>query len=150
MAAADLSESAALLIAFLNSDIVGAHRDAYGGEADASAVDRALSLFLKEPALGFVWIARNDEALVGLAVVCLTVSTNIGGIVAKLPDVVVTPRERGRGIGALLMNSLRDELRRSNVRRIDLGVHDDNVDARRFYERLGFVANHEIGMSWVL
>lgn len=150
MEAVDLAETSVLLTSFINSDVVGAHRDVYGGDADASAVDRALALFLEHPNMGFVWIAREGSALVGLAVVCLAVSTNIGGLVAKLPDVVVAASQRGRGIGALLMTSLADELRAAKVRRIDLGVHDDNSGARRFYERLGFAANHEIGMSLVL
>jgi len=42
------------------------------------------------------------------------------------------------------------ELRAIGVGRVDLGVHDKQHSRTRFYERLGFVSNHETGMALVL
>ena len=45
---------------------------------------------------------------------------------------------RGQGVGTALMEQLKAELKRNHVMRIDVAVHLDNPEARRFYEKLGF------------
>lgn len=146
----DRAEAAALLAHFVRSDSIAPHSHAYGGAGDDLAIHRALTLFFERPDLGFTWLTFDDLRLVGLTTVCFAISTNLGAIVAKVPDVVVTERARSRGIGRFIMETLARELRSVGVGRIDLGVHEGNDGARRFYERVGFVDNHESGMSLVL
>lgn len=146
----DQAEAAVLLASLIHSDHVAEHSAAYGGAGEDAAIRRALRLFLDRPELGFTWLTVEDSMVVGLITVCFAVSTNLGAIVAKLPDFVVTADARRRGVGRFMMASLVEELRRMKVGRVDLGVHETNDGARRFYERLGFIANHELGMSLVL
>jgi GNAT superfamily N-acetyltransferase len=150
MQGADRDAVLELLCRFLRGDEVGAHADAYGGTADAAAVLRALELFEDNPAIGFVWVALDGEAIVGVITVCFTISSNLGSLVAKIVDFVVAEHARGKGVGRMLLHSLIAELSPSGVGRIDLGVHDSNVGARRFYERVGFRQNYELGLSLLL
>jgi GNAT superfamily N-acetyltransferase len=150
MGAADTRGAEALFLAFLESD--PHYRDVAGvyGDAGPAALRRALALFVERPELGFVWMARHGDEVVGCCVVCHAISTSRGGLVAKLDDVNVKPGLEGRGIGTAMIDSLKEELRRICVSRIDTATHFDNPGARRFYERHGFASLREERMSCLL
>jgi ribosomal protein S18 acetylase RimI-like enzyme len=146
----DRVAAAALLASLIQGDGIAEHSAAYGGAGDDAAIERAFKLFLDRPDLGFIWLTLRESKPVALVTVCFVVSTNLGGLVAKIPDFVVSTDARRQGIGRLTMASLVEELRPLGVGRIDLGVHDNNSKARAFYDSLGFISNHEVGMSLVL
>jgi len=146
----DIDGCIALLARLVRGEGIAEHARAYGGAGDDASIERALGLLIDRPALGFGWLVEEAGALVAVATVCFVVSTNIGAIVARVPDLVVTEEARGQGVGAFTIASLAAELRAQGIARLDLGVHDNNSAARRFYERLGFVTNHETGMALVL
>jgi len=52
-------------------------------------------------------------------------------------DLYVRQGARGRGIGKLLMNAVGDIAQREGIKRVAWSVHKKNLDAIRFYERLG-------------
>lgn len=108
------------------------------GDGGAQALDRALDLFLARPEIGFVWLARVADDVVGACVVCYAISTSRGGLVAKLDDVTIDGTWRGRGVGTAMLASLIAHLRRLGIGRIDTACHRDNVAAWRFYARHGF------------
>jgi ribosomal protein S18 acetylase RimI-like enzyme len=74
----------------------------------------------------------------------------MGSVVAKLDDVSVKPDRRGSGVGTELLNQLKDQLRKEAVTRIDVAVHLENPQARRFYEKSGFVPLHEERLSCLI
>ena len=57
----------------------------------------------------------------------------------------LTPRAQGRGHGARMMGALLAALRRAGSPGTFLQMHESNVRARRFYERLGFRQLHGVG-----
>ncbi len=150
MGAADVGGAEVLFRAFLAND--EHYRDVAGiyGDAGPEALRRALALFIDRPELGFVWVAREGDDVVGCCVVCYAISTSRGGLVAKLDDVNVKPGLEGRGIGGAMIESLKQELRRIGVSRVDTATHLDNPGARRFYERHGFASLREERMSCLL
>jgi ribosomal protein S18 acetylase RimI-like enzyme len=48
------------------------------------------------------------------------------------------------------VDQLKQQLRKESVMRIDVGVHLENPEARKFYERLGFVALNEERLACVI
>jgi ribosomal protein S18 acetylase RimI-like enzyme len=74
----------------------------------------------------------------------------MGAVVAKLDDVSVKEDRRGQGTGTALLEQLKEQLRKESVTRIDVGVHLKNPEARRFYEKLGFVALNEERLACVI
>ena len=150
MARPDLEAAEGLFRAFLEQDAHYLDVASVYGDAGPEALHRALELFLEKPELGFVWMARRGNEVVGCCVVCYAISTSRGAIVAKLDDVNVKPGLEGQGIGSAMMASLKDELRRVRVERIDTATHFDNPGARRFYERHGFASLREERMSCLL
>lgn len=53
-------------------------------------------------------------------------------------DISVRPQYRGQGIGALLLQTLLDDLRGQGFSQVSLSVDRDNDGARSLYERFGF------------
>jgi ribosomal protein S18 acetylase RimI-like enzyme len=49
-----------------------------------------------------------------------------------------------------LIDQLKEQLRKEAVTRIDVAVHIENPEARRFYERAGFVALNEERLSCLI
>ena len=150
MAAGDIATAEELFLAFLQADPHYLEVAAVYGDAGPEALRRALHLFVDKPELGFVWMVRSGSDVVGCCVVCYAISTSRGALVAKLDDVNVRPGLEGRGVGSKMMESLKAELRRIGVERIDTATHFDNPGARRFYERHGFASLHEERLSCLL
>lgn len=82
--------------------------------------------------------AGADGAPVGFALVTLRPTPYHDGPLAQLEELYVVPPVRGTGTGTLLMTSLIDLARDLEVGELHINVDEVDVDARRFYERLGF------------
>jgi len=150
MGAADVSDAFQMLSDFLGADEhYLASSEAYG-DLGLKGLNNALDLFLERPELGFVWMAFDDQGVAGICVVCNAISTSMGAVVAKLDDVSVKADRRGAGIGTALLDQLKEQLRREAVTRIDVAVHMDNPEAKRFYEKAGFVALNEERLSCLI
>jgi ribosomal protein S18 acetylase RimI-like enzyme len=150
MTADDVPDAFAMLGTFLTEDehYLASSR-AYGDRGTEALMD-ALDLFLARPELGFVWMAYDDEDVAGICVVCYAISTSLGAVVAKLDDVSVKEGTRGKGVGTAMIEQLKEELHKHHVRRIDVAVHNDNPQAKRFYEKLGFAALNEERLACVI
>jgi len=74
----------------------------------------------------------------------------MGSVVAKLDDVSVKADRRGKGVGSEMLQLLKEQLRKEAVTRIDVAVHLQNPEARRFYEKMGFVALNEERLSCII
>jgi ribosomal protein S18 acetylase RimI-like enzyme len=127
-----------VLTEFLSDDPHYLASRAVYGDAGPAATRAALELFLERPELGFVFVARRGDDVVAACVVCYAISTSRGGLVAKLDDVTVRRSALGQGVGTIMLDALKRELRARGVSRIDIGCHRDNDGAWRFYERQGF------------
>ncbi len=150
MGAADVRDAFQMLSEFLTADehyLASSH--AYG-DLGVRGLNDALDLFLERPELGFVWMAYDENGAAAICVVCYAISTSMGAVVAKLDDVSVKEDRRGKGIGSKLLGQLKEQLRREGVTRIDVAVHLENPEARRFYEKIGFVALNEERLAWVI
>lgn len=150
MTAADVSDAFEMLRAFLNEDEHYRASSAAYGDRGVQGINDALDLFLEQSELGFVWMAYDENGVAGICVVCYAISTSMGAVVAKLDDVSVKANRRGQGIGTALLKQLKEQLKRESVARIDVAVHVDNPEARRFYEAVGFAALNEERLACVI
>lgn len=125
--------------------------------ADARSVAELLDAFNREfatPTPGpDVLAARLRTLLAGAAVVAflsgeppvavalVTLRPNIwyDGPVALLDELYVVPSLRGRGIGSALLALVEKVARQRSAELLEVNVDGDDTDARRFYERHGYV-----------
>jgi GNAT superfamily N-acetyltransferase len=150
MTAADVSDAFEMLSAFLTEDEHYLASSAAYGDRGLRGLNDAFYLFLERPELGFVWMAHDDRGVAGICVVCYAISTSLGTVVAKLDDVSVQADRRGTGVGTAMVEQLKEELRSQSVMRIDVAVHLENPQAKRFYEKLGFQALNEERLACVI
>ncbi len=150
MTAPDVTDAFSMLSDFLGGDEHYRASSAAYGDRGIQGLNDALYLFLEHPDLGFVWMAYDETGVGGVCVVCYAVSTSMGSLVAKLDDVSVKADRRGTGIGTALLEQLKEQLRKESVTRIDVAVHVGNLEARRFYEALGFVGLNEERLAYVI
>jgi ribosomal protein S18 acetylase RimI-like enzyme len=150
MGAADVRDAFEMLSNFLSADEhYLASSQAYG-DLGMKGLNDALDLFLERPELGFVWMAFDEQGAAAICVISYAISTSMGSVVAKLDDVSVKEDRRGKGVGTELVEQLKEQLRKESVTRIDVAVHMDNPDARRFYEKTGFLRLNEERLSCVI
>lgn len=65
-----------------------------------------------------------------------------GSLVCQVESVRVASASRGHGIGTALMRWIVDDARARGCARVELTSNAARVEARRFYERLGFLPTH--------
>ena len=124
--------------------------------ADAPVVARLLHDFNVEfetPTPGVAFLARRCAQLIadeemtvllagepaeGIAVLRFRPAIWSESLDAYLEELYVVPDRRGQGVGGALMEAAMSLARERGAGRMDINVDEEDVDARRFYERLGF------------
>lgn len=130
--AGDLAAVAALLA---DDDIARA-------PAAAADLRPAFAAIMASPDNEF-WVGERDGALVACAQLTLIPGLGRGGGWRAQIEAVRTARaRRGEGIGAALIGVLLARARERGADLAQLTSDARRADARRFYERLGFVASH--------
>ncbi|OUZ08579.1 GNAT family N-acetyltransferase [Aeromicrobium sp. PE09-221] len=95
----------------------------------------------------FVLLSGPPADPTGYAVVTLRPTVYCDGPLAVLDELYVVPSLRGGGIGTMLLRRAVDEVIARGGGEMHINVDEIDVDARRFYERHGFV-NIEPGTDY--
>jgi [ribosomal protein S18]-alanine N-acetyltransferase len=85
-----------------------------------------------------VYVARDDGALAGFLILCMT-----GAFVGYVQTVLVHPDQRGQGIGSRLLEFAEQRILRESPN-VFMCVSSFNDAARRLYERLGYTVVGEL------
>jgi ribosomal protein S18 acetylase RimI-like enzyme len=135
------------IIALLADDDIGAQRESAGPllpeyERAFAAIDANADELLV--------VACIDGDVVGtLQLTLLHHLSHRGSVRAQIESVRVAGALRGRGVGHQLLEWTLAYARERGARLAQLSTDKSRVDARRFYESLGFHATHE-GMKLAL
>ncbi len=134
-----------------DAEIVTRLQIAFGDEFDdpAPPFDVLLPRFrrlLADPA-AFVLLAGDRADPLGYALVTLRPTVYTDGPLAVLDELYVRPARRGETIGTALLTRAIDEVLARGGGEMHINVDEVDTDARRFYERHGFV-NIEPGREY--
>jgi GNAT superfamily N-acetyltransferase len=135
------------LVAMLADDPLGAEREADDG--DLTPYRRAFDLVDADPAHVLLVAVDGDDVVGTLQLSVLPGLARRGASRGQIEAVRVAAAARGRGLGAAMIGWAVEESRRRGCGLVQLTTDKSRTDARRFYERLGFVASHE-GMKLAL
>ena len=80
----------------------------------------------------FVYVLTVDDKIIAYTVYYLTPPES------ELPDIVVAPSHRNKGIGKTLLTKSFEELKSRGVDTVFLEVREQNIAAQRLYTSLGF------------
>jgi GNAT superfamily N-acetyltransferase len=135
------------LVAMLADDPLGAGREADDG--DLTSYRRAFDLVDADPAHVLLVAVDGDDVVGTLQLSVLPGLARRGASRGQIEAVRVAAGARGRGLGAAMIGWAVEESRRRGCGLVQLTTDKSRTDARRFYERLGFIASHE-GMKLAL
>jgi ribosomal protein S18 acetylase RimI-like enzyme len=99
---------------------------------------RGLRMILDNPALGRLFVLRDENNVAGMANALVTVSTAEGGRVLLLEDVIVRSEYRGKSLGRKLVEHVLAWAKVQGLTRVTLLADKDNTAALDFYRKLGF------------
>ncbi|RCV51831.1 GNAT family N-acetyltransferase [Marinitenerispora sediminis] len=127
------------IVALLADDELGATRES---PHDLAPYREAFAEIDADPRQ-FLAVAERGGRTVGtLQLTFLPGLSHRGGTRAQIEAVRIAGDARGRGLGTVLISWAVEEARRRGCRMVQLTSDAGRVDARRFYERLGFTASH--------
>jgi GNAT superfamily N-acetyltransferase len=131
------------IVELLAADQLGANRDGAAGQGDLEPYLCAFRLVDADPA-HLLLVAVDDGSVVATMQLSLLPGlARRGALRAQIEAVRVRADHRSRGLGAALFGWAIAEARRRGCALVQLTTDKSRTDARRFYERLGFVASHE-------
>lgn len=81
-----------------------------------------------------VFVAENNESVIGMATVQLIISTAEGGPAMLVEDVIILPEYRGQGIGSKLLFSVGQWGYQRGAKRMQLLADKTNTAALHFYK----------------
>lgn len=106
-------------------------------------------MIVNQPNTGNIFVARQGGDVVGMVSLLYTVSTALGGRVARLEDMVVSPTARNAGVGTALLSKAIEFAHSQGCKRITLMTDRDNEAAQRFYKKHGFAASTMMPMRLI-
>ena len=127
------------IVAMLADDPLGAAREDLG---DPRTYDAAYDRVVADPGQHLL-VAEREGTVVGtLQLSVIPGLSRRGATRSVIEGVRVARTERGTGLGTELVTWAVEESRRLGCTLVQLTSDASRTDARRFYERLGFVASH--------
>lgn len=131
------------IVALLADDPLGATRESTADLAPYMEAFAAVDADASELLLVLVEDTEGAE-VIGTMQLSFLPGLSLGGATrAQIEAVRVRDDRRGRGLGEQMFERAAGEARRRGCSLLQLTTNKSRGDARRFYERLGFVASHE-------
>jgi ribosomal protein S18 acetylase RimI-like enzyme len=138
-------EDVAAIVRLLADDMLGAQRELVEDPV-APAYLRAFDEMASQPGNELLVAVKDDEVIGCLQLTIATGLSRRGMRRALLEGVRVSAKHRGARVGEQLVLDAIARARAAGCGLVQLTSDASRVDARRFYERLGFEATH-IGMK---
>jgi GNAT superfamily N-acetyltransferase len=129
------------IVALFADDPIGGH----GDTTDQQALPEYHAAFARIAASAneTLYVAEFDGEVVGTFQTVITTTLTGRGASNMIIEAVQTRADqRGRGIGAAMIDHAIEEARRQGVRLVQLTSNAARKDAHRFYQRLGFAPSH--------
>jgi ribosomal protein S18 acetylase RimI-like enzyme len=114
------------------------------------AHEKGLRLILEEPSRGRILVLRNDERIIGMVNLLITISTAMGGFALLMEDVIVHPEHRGQGCGSLLIDEVLEFARQRGFKRVTLLADKLSAQSQAFFQNHGFEFSHLIPMRYIV
>ncbi|MBY0488623.1 MAG: GNAT family N-acetyltransferase [Gemmatimonadaceae bacterium] len=136
------------VVAMLADDALGAARERSETPLPASYAD-AFAAMEQQGGNELLIGEINGEVVACLQLIILPGISLQGATRAQIEGVRVASTHRGQRLGEALVREAMARARNAGCTMMQLSSNVSRTDARRFYERLGFVASH-IGMKCAL
>jgi GNAT superfamily N-acetyltransferase len=137
------------IVRMLADDALGALRESYSDPLLKSYHDAFMRIDA-DPNQELIVVEDETGEVVGtLQLSHISYLAHQGGLITQVEAVRVRSDKRGEGIGEKMFGWAIHRAKEKGARVVQLTTDKRRPDAKRFYERLGFVASHE-GMKFKL
>lgn len=130
------------IVALLADDFLGARREVLQQPLPETYFT-AFAAIDADPNNELVVVEAAGEVIAVLQLTFISYLLNQGGMRALVEGVRVASKHRGQGIGEKLFAWAIERATRKGCCMLQLSTDKQRSDAKRFYERVGFVASHE-------
>ena len=113
---------------------------------DREVQERGIRLILEQPSRGRIAVVRNKDQIFGMVNMLFTISTERGGFVILMEDVVIHPHHRGQGYGSMLLDHVVEFGRQKEFLRITLLTDKISAESQEFFKKHGFEYSNMIPM----
>lgn len=103
--------------------------------------------FLADESLGKAYLVEQENEVIGYIILTLGYSLEYRGRDAFIDELYIRPTHRGKGIGTQTLAFAEDACRDLGVRVLHLEVDFENLDAQRFYHRVGYQRHNRFLMT---
>ena len=117
---------------------------------DREVQERGLRLILEQPSRGRIVVVRNDDQIFGMVNMLFTISTERGGFVILMEDVVIHPHHRGQGYGTMLLDHVIEFAEQKKFLRITLLTDKISAESQEFFRKQGFAYSNMIPMRYII
>lgn len=100
--------------------------------------EKSVERLLSDRTLGEIWLIRKSNHLIGYIALCFGYSIEFGGREVVIDEFYVEALERGMGVGAEVLERLKELVRAHDVGAILLEVGQKNNRAKSLYVKSGF------------
>lgn len=121
-----------------------------GFQLPEEAAARTFVALFDDPRLGRIWLMEQETEAVGYLVLTVGYSMEFGGLRGFVDDFFVRPAARGKGLGAMALEAVRQSCQQLGIRALLVETGPDDHPARRLYARAGFTANGRVLLSQAL
>lgn len=111
------------------------HTDAVNAPVPPENYEATFNEFIHSDAYLKCYIFECEGTPCGFALLSKTFSQEAGGVSVTIEEIYIEEAYRGRGLATAFFTYLKEQ---PGVMRLRLEVEDDNVGAKRLYERMGF------------
>lgn len=107
----------------------------------SSSLSNAVDGFFAEPRRGRILVARNDQIVIGVAVLSYTWTLERGGQTCWLDELYVQPQWRTHGLGTALVRKAIEITTKDGCIAMELEVESSHERAANLYKREGFLVH---------
>ena len=105
---------------------------------DEEKQTRGLGMILENPAIGQIFVLKEEDYIIGMVSFLWSVSMALGEKVAWLEDMVIDPAFQHKGYGKHLLKEALLEMKKATCKRVTLLTDATNIPAQTLYSHLGF------------
>ena len=98
---------------------------------------------INDRSLGGIWLVYSHDIPVGYIALCFGYSLEFSGREATVDEFYIMPEYRGKGLGTQVLEFIKAEAEKYDVKVLHLEVARSNKKARKLYAQAGFTAREK-------
>ncbi|NER78181.1 MAG: GNAT family N-acetyltransferase [Leptolyngbya sp. SIO1D8] len=120
--------------------LVGAYHEFEHLESTEVERESVIRKLLQNPEFGGIWLIYSCDELTGYIAICRGYSLEFGGFDAFIDEFFIKEKFRGKGIGTKVLEIIKLEAKKLEIKALHLEVARDNHSAQKLYRKVGFEA----------